>query len=95
MLGLSACQWGETGHQKPDINTDTLALTYDTIKNHFFKGDKFALNDNYLITPLGIRFLYNPYEIKPYAAGTTDLFIPYDKIKSLLRPNTVITQYIK
>jgi hypothetical protein len=67
-----------------------------TLKNdYFFKDGKFALNGNYVITPAGIRFLYNEYEIKPYAAGTTDLFIPYSQIKMLLRPNTVVSQYIK
>ncbi|GAB2978740.1 hypothetical protein GCM10027049_12870 [Mucilaginibacter puniceus] len=71
--------------------TDTSSLARD----YFFKDDKFALNRNFLITPLGLRFVYNIYEIKPYAAGRTDLLIPYDKIRSLLKPNTVITQYIK
>lgn len=74
---------------------EQLSDTSSLARDYFFKDAKFALNDNYLITPLGIRFLYNQYEIKPYAAGTTDLFIPYNKIRSLLRPNTVVTQYIK
>jgi len=63
--------------------------------DYFFKNGKFSLNNNYLITPSGIRFLYNVNEIKPYEAGTTDLYIPYIQLKSLLRPNTVVTQYIK
>lgn len=64
-------------------------------KDYFFKDGKFALNKNYSITPLGIKFLYNPMEIKPYAAGQTGLFVPYAKIKLLLQPNTVVSQYIK
>lgn len=63
--------------------------------NYFFKDDKFALNENFSITPLGIKFLYNQYEIKPYAAGITELFIPYTQIKSLIQPNTVVSQFIK
>jgi hypothetical protein len=81
----------DTIFRRQEQLNDTSSLARD----YFFKDDKFALNDNYLITPLGIRFLYNQYEIKPYAAGTTDVFIPYNKIRSLLRPNTVVTQYIK
>ena len=61
--------------------------------NYFFVKDKFALNDNFLITPTGLRFVYNEYEIKPYAAGKTELFIPYTQIQPLLRPNTVVSQY--
>jgi hypothetical protein len=77
--------------RKQEKLSDTASLK----KDYFFKDGKFALNQNYSITPLGIKFLYNVYEIKPYAAGTTDLFIPYAQIKSLLKPNTVITQYLK
>lgn len=64
-------------------------------KDYFFKGGNFSLNENYSITPLGIRFLYLEGEIKPEAAGQTELFIPYGQIKQLLRPNTVVKQYIK
>jgi hypothetical protein len=74
---------------------EKLSDTSSLARDYFFRDNKFSLNENYSITPLGIRFVYNQYEIKPYAAGTTNLFIPYDKIKSLLRPNTVVTQYIK
>lgn len=77
--------------RKQEKLTDTSSLARD----YFFKDNKFALNNNYLITPVGIRFLYNQYEIKPYAAGTTDLFIPYTKIQHLLKPGTVVAQYIK
>jgi hypothetical protein len=76
-------------------NQEKLSYAASLANDYFFKDNKFALNNNFSITPLGIRFLYNETEIKPYAAGQTNLFIPYSKIKSLLRPNTVITQYIK
>lgn len=66
-----------------------------SLKNYFFKDKKFKLNDNFLITPVGLRFFYNEYEIKPYVEGSTELLIPYTDIRSLLRPNTVISQYIK
>ncbi len=74
---------------------EKLSDTASLADGYFFKDNKFALNNNFSITPLGIRFLYNEYEIKPYSAGTTDLFIPYQQIKPLLKPNTVISQYIK
>jgi len=74
---------------------EKLAPTQSLANDYFFKDNKFALNENFSITPLGIKFLYNQYEIKPYAAGQTTLLIPYAKIKSLLKPNTIINQYLK
>lgn len=77
--------------RKDEKLKDTSSLARD----YFFKDNKFALNDNYLLTPLGLRFVYNQYEIKPYAAGQTELLIPYADIKKLVRPKAVIAQYIK
>lgn len=77
--------------RKQENLSDTASLARD----YFFKAGKFSLNDNFLITPIGLRFFYNQYEIKPYAAGTTDLVVPYNKIKMLIKPGTVIKQYLK
>ena len=74
---------------------EKLSAEATLANNYFFKDNKFALNDNFAITPIGLRFLYNEYEIKPYSAGPTELIIPYSQIKTLLRPNTVVSQYIK
>jgi len=84
-------QIAETIFRKDEKLTPTAPLSPD----YFFDKGKFKLNDNFMITPLGLRFLYNEYEIKPYSAGQTGLNIPYSEIRSLLRPNTVVTQYIK
>jgi hypothetical protein len=84
-------QIAESIFRKNEKLTPTAPLSPD----YFFDKGKFKLNDNFMITPLGLRFLYNEYEIKPYSAGQTGLNIPYSEIRSLLRPNTVVTQYIK
>jgi hypothetical protein len=81
----------DTIFRKNEKLSDTSSLA----QNYFFKNNQFALNNNFMITPLGLRFLYNQYEIKPYVAGQTELLIPYTKIKSLLLPHTVVSQYIK
>jgi hypothetical protein len=73
---------------------EKLSPTASLEPNYFFENAKFALNDNYSITPLGIKFMYNQYEIKPYAAGQTELFIPYNNIRTLIRPKSVAAQYI-
>lgn len=77
--------------RKEEKLSDTASLA----SNYFFDKAKFALNNNFMITPVGLRFIYNEYEIKPYAAGQTELIIPYSQIKKLVRPNAVIAQYIK
>ena len=77
--------------RKEEKLSDSASLT----PGYLFKGGKFSLNNNFLITPIGIRFLYNQGEIKPYTAGQTNIFIPYIQIRSLFRLNTVVTQYIR
>ncbi len=74
---------------------EKLSPTASLANDYFFKDNKFALNDNFLISPVGLKFFYNSYEIKPYAGGTTTLIIPYPSIKSLLRPGSVVSKYIK
>ncbi len=58
--------------------------------NYFFENDKFSLNQNFTITKEGLKFLYNPYEIKAYAYGTTELLIPFAELKEIARPNSLL-----
>jgi len=81
--------------------SDKLATIADKIireeklNEDLSEGDTFALNSNYYFAPEGIHFYYNSYEIKAYVFGPTDLLIPYSKIKKLIRPGSVLSQYIK
>lgn len=50
-----------------------------------FPEDKFTLNDNYGFVKEGIVFVFNNYEIAPYALGTQEFLIPYEKIKAWLK----------
>ena len=40
---------------------------------------------NFLLSPDGIKFYYNAYEIAPYAAGPTEITIPYESLKDILK----------
>jgi hypothetical protein len=62
---------------------------------NFFISNKFHLNNNFLITTAGIKFFYNEYEMHTTISGATGFIVPWSKIKHLLRPNAVITQYLK
>jgi len=59
-------------------------------EGYFFEKGVFALNENFTITNKGLNFLYNPYEIKSYAGGITELLIPFEQIKDLLKPNPAL-----
>lgn len=62
-----------------------------TLKDaYFFENGQFALTENFQIRENDLLFFYNPYEIKPYAAGTTRLDIPFSEIKDLINHNTII-----
>jgi hypothetical protein len=61
----------------------------------YFDAVDFFLPENFSIRTDGLNFFYGSYTIVPYGYGYPELFIPYSSIKHLLRPNTVISQYIK
>jgi hypothetical protein len=39
-----------------------------------------------MCSPEGLVFIYNTYEIAPYAAGSTEIVIPWNKIEKILTP---------
>jgi len=63
-----------------------LTVEQSLDESYFFEDSTFHLNSNFTLTPKGLLFLYNVYEIKPYAAGTTELLIPYEQLDSLMTP---------
>lgn len=62
--------------------TDTASLNESYFE---FPEDKFELNKNYGFKQEGIVFFYNSYEIAPYAAGPTEVLIPYDQLKDWIK----------
>ena len=51
----------------------------------WFEDGEFRLNENFMFGNETIEFLYNQYEIAPYAAGIIELSIPLTKVKHLLK----------
>jgi len=49
--------------------------------------NKIEANDNICVTGSGLEFVYNPYEIGPYAMGEIDLFIPFTELTEYLKPD--------
>jgi len=52
--------------------------------------DKFILPKTFAITPNGLLFFYNQYEIKAYASGTTEFLLPYNQINKLIKPDSLL-----
>lgn len=70
---------------------EKLSPTESLEDKYFFDKGKFALAQSFHVTTNGLVFLYNPYEIKPYASGYTELIIPFSALKGIAKPNTILT----
>ncbi len=46
-------------------------------------SDVYLSDTNFLLLEKGVRFLYNPYDIGPWAVGKIEAFLPYEKLKNL------------
>lgn len=66
-----------------------LNVNQSLIDDGWFNNN-FVLSDTFAITPNGILFYYNSYEIKPYAAGHTLFILPYSKLKNIINPEGVL-----
>jgi hypothetical protein len=60
----------------PDVTLEELLLEPE-------KG--LALPENFCLLPEGVRFMYNPYEVAPYAVGQTDLLLSWDQLGALAK----------
>ncbi|MBR1687657.1 MAG: DUF3298 domain-containing protein [Prevotella sp.] len=52
--------------------------------DYLYSMDIFA-SEHFILGEDGITFVYNPYEIAPYAKGKTELTLSYDALKDLLQ----------
>lgn len=62
---------------------ENIALDTDLEKaGYFLLNNQFFLPANYALTPDGILFYYNPYEIAAYARGVIQFVIPYSELQN-------------
>jgi len=66
-----------------------------TLKDAGFFVDKVEPNHNIYVNGNGIGFLYNSYEIAPYAQGTTNIFLEFRQIKDLVTKGTPVYSMTK
>lgn len=72
-------------------NTELIINLEDTD----YWTDSIVPNGNFYITDENITYVFNPYEIAPYYMGQTEVVIPFDRIKDLLRPENPIAYLLK
>ncbi|MBI1837522.1 MAG: DUF3298 domain-containing protein [Flavobacteriia bacterium] len=58
-----------------------------------FEQGQFELNSDFIIQKDGLLFTYDAYEIGSYAAGDPSVFIPFSKIKKLLKSESVLKEF--
>lgn len=72
---------------------EQLAPNANLSDNYFFPEGIFSLPETFTVTKDGIKFLYNPDEIKPHAAGTTELTVPFSKIKDVMKESSILKNF--
>ncbi|MDD4968659.1 MAG: RsiV family protein [Paludibacter sp.] len=60
-----------------------------------FWADAIKPNGNFYITDEGINYVFNPYEIAPYYIGQTEVTIPFNRLKNILKPNSIIAYLVE
>lgn len=90
--GQSYCFNLKSGKQ---ITLNDIFLNgYDTILNHLTDSilggesdlDSVNFNDDFSVSPEGISFNYDPYEIASYAGGSFFAFIPWSRLNPWIDP---------
>ena len=57
--------------------------------------DSFNLSNNIYLDSRGVHFIYDVYEIAPYAAGEQDLFLYFGQLEELFKPEFKRSNYVK
>ncbi len=72
---------------------ENLGDTASFQPKYHFRNNKFWLTDNFLVTAQGLVFYYNRFQLT--LERPIQIVIPYDSLKTLMKPNTVLAQFIK
>ncbi len=76
------------------IGQEIFLQAYDP-EDWDFETTKFELNRNFTITPTGLLFLFNRYELNPDVMSKLPVFIPYSKINHLIKPKGILEVWRK
>jgi len=80
----------ESKEMKETKETEPILSLEDTD----FWADSIKPNGNFYITDESINYVFNPYEIAPYYMGQTEVTIPFNRLKNILKPNSLIAYLV-
>jgi hypothetical protein len=69
--------------------------TKEQMQNEGFEIESIKPNGNFYLDKKGIYYFFNPYEIAAYAFGPTNVYIKYDEIKEIIKPNCPVNGFLK
>ena len=81
----------ESKEMKETKETEPILSLEDTD----FWADSIKPNGNFYITDESINFVFNPYEIAPYYMGQTEVSIPFNRLKNILKPSNIIAYLVE
>jgi hypothetical protein len=58
----------------------------DSLKRAQFFVDEAELSENFFLSPQGLGFHWDPYEIAPYSEGQVEVQVPFGKLEGFLSP---------
>ncbi len=66
----------------------------ESLVNDCWFENSFILANEFAITPNGLEFYYNNYEVTPYACGQIKFIIPYRELEPIISKNSVLNEFL-
>jgi hypothetical protein len=85
----------EAYHTTLNSIAERLFLEQNGEEGWFFERGSFTVNENFEIRHDGLTFYYNIYEVGPYSAGATEVFIPYSEIAAMIPQESILRRFMK
>lgn len=73
-----------------EIKNEKDTEAFHGLEDTDYWTDSIKPNGNFYITDESINYVFNPYEIAPYYLGQTEVILPFDRIRDLLRSENPI-----
>jgi len=69
---------------------DNDCKTPEDLTEYFIDPASVTATENFFIDQRGMNWIYDPYEIAPYAMGTIRVSVPWTELRSLLLPDSPV-----